>query len=223
MSMESIGIGGGSAFTAPPNRPFMALKRLARPAAAVERCELCSIELAPEHEHLLEPSSRRLVCSCTACSLLFDGQTGAKLRRVPRRVRFLSNFRLTDSQWDGLFIPINMAFFFHSTPAGKIVALYPSPGGATESTLALDTWGEIAESNPILNAMEPDVETLLVRRLSRGDGSGSPEYYLAPIDECYKLVGLLRANWHGLSGGSEVWQVVESFFRQLREKAESDA
>ena len=25
--------------------------------------------------------------------------------------------------------------------------------------------------------------------------------------------GLLRANWHGLSGGSQVWQVVEEFFK----------
>ena len=207
----------------PPNRPFMALKRLARPAAAIERCELCGIELVPEHQHLLEPLGRKLVCACTACALLFDGQIGTKFRRVPRRVRFLSNFQLTDAQWDGLFIPINMAFFFHSTPAGKIVALYPSPGGATESTLTLDTWGEIVERNTVLASMEPDVEALLVKRLSRGDGAGSPEYYLAPIDQCYKLVGLLRANWHGLSGGSQVWQAVEAFFKQLRELSDSDA
>ena len=156
-------------------------------------------------------------------ALLFDGQAGARFRRVPRRVRFLSNFRLTDAQWDGLFIPINMAFLFHSTPAGKVVALYPSPGGATESSLTLDTWGEIVEQNPVLGTMESDVEALLVKRLSRGDGSGSPEYYLAPIDQCYKLVGLLRANWHGLSGGSQVWQVVDEFFKKLRERSESDA
>jgi len=223
MSMESIGIGGSHVVAAPPNRPFMALKRLVRPAATVERCELCSLELAPEHEHLLDPLSRRLVCSCTACAMLFDLQADVKFRRVPRRVRFLTNFHLTDAQWDGLFIPINMAFFFHSTPAGKIVALYPSPAGATESTLALDTWGEIVDSNPILATMQPDVEALLVKRLSRGDGSGSAEYYLAPIDQCYKLVGLLRANWQGLSGGSQVWQALATFFEQLRERSESDA
>ncbi len=97
---------------------------------------------------------------------------------------------MTDAQWDELFIPINMAFFFHSTPAGKIVALYPSPGGATESSLTLDTWGEIVEQNAVLATMQPDVEALLVKRLNRGDGSGAPEYYLAPIDQCYKLVGL---------------------------------
>lgn len=40
-----------------------------------------------------------------------------KYRRVPRRVRYLPEFQLTDAQWDSLAIPIQMAFFFHSTPA----------------------------------------------------------------------------------------------------------
>ena len=51
-------------------------------------------------------------------------------------------------------VPIEMAFFFHSTPHGRIIALYPSPAGPTESLLALDTWTDIVESNPILNEME---------------------------------------------------------------------
>ena len=40
---------------------------------------------------------------------------------------------MTDSQWDGLMMPINMAFFFKSTPQSRVIALYPSPAGATES------------------------------------------------------------------------------------------
>ena len=223
MSMDSIHFNRNHAAATPPNRPFMSLKRLARPMAAVERCELCSLELGPEHEHLLEPTSRRLACACTACALLFEDGTGLKFRRVPRRVRFLSRFHLSDAQWDALFIPINMAFFFHSTAAAKIVALYPSPAGPTESTLELDAWGEIVEQNPILSTMRPDVEALLVKRLSRDGRFGAPEYYLAPIDQCYKLVGLLRTNWHGLSGGTQVWEAVEEFFKQLRARAESDA
>jgi hypothetical protein len=39
-----------------------------------------------------------------------------------------------------------------------------------------------------------------------------------PIDECYRLVGLIRLNWRGLSGGSEVWEEVDKFFEQLEGK-----
>ena len=37
-----------------------------------------------------------------------------------------------------------MAFFFHSTPEGRVAAFYPSPAGATESLLPLESWNEIA-------------------------------------------------------------------------------
>ena len=68
--------------------------------------------------------------------MLFDGQADMQVspRSAPRPVSV--ELQLTDAQWDGLFIPINMAFFFHSTPAGRIVALYPSPAGPMESTSA---------------------------------------------------------------------------------------
>jgi hypothetical protein len=45
------------------------------------------------------------------------------------------------------------------------------------------------------------------------------EYYIAPIDACYRLVGLIRMHWSGLSGGTEVWQEIGDFFAQLRAQA----
>ena len=36
-----------------------------------------------------------------------------------------------------------------------------------------------------------------------------------PIDECYKLVGLIRTHWRGLSGGDEVWDEIARFFDRL--------
>jgi hypothetical protein len=39
------------------------------------------------------------------------------------------------------------------------------------------------------------------------------------IDHCYKLVGLLRTHWRGLSGGPEAWQMIERFFAELKEKS----
>ena len=200
-----------------PQSAVSVLRRFVRPrAAAAERCDLCGAEVPAEHSHLFEPPTRQLFCSCEACAILFSGQTGTKYRRVPRRVRYLADFRLADAQWDSLMIPIGMAFFFHSSPAGRTLALYPSPAGATESLLDLWAWAEVVEENPVLRELEPDVEALLVNRVR-----GANDYYLAPIDECFKLVGLIRAGWRGLSGGTEVWQEIERFFAELKGKAES--
>jgi hypothetical protein len=198
---------------------FAALRQFARKRTPVERCEMCSRELASEHEHLVEPASRKLICACEACAILFDGQSGTKYKRVPRRVRFLADFQLTDAQWDGLMVPIDMAFFFKSTPHGKVVALYPSPAGPTESLLSLETWVDIEQANPILKSMEPDVSALLVNRVGHNRGSVAAEYYVVPIDECYKLVGLIRTHWRGLSGGTEVWREIGAFFTALKRRA----
>ncbi|MGC2767233.1 MAG: DUF5947 family protein [Candidatus Acidiferrum sp.] len=204
----------------PPVREsaFAALRQFARKRTPVERCEMCSRELAPEHEHLVEPANRRIICSCGACAILFEGQSGTKYKRVPRRVLFLRDFQLTDGQWDGLMVPIEMVFFFRSSPHGKVIALYPSPAGPTESLLPLETWGDIEQANPILSGMEADVTALLVNRVGHVRGSVPAEYYLVPIDECYKLVGLIRAHWRGLSGGTEVWREVGAFFAVLKKK-----
>lgn len=200
-------------------RSFAALKQFVRERAPVEHCELCSLEVPSDHQHLIEPIGRKLLCACDACSILFSGQAGTKYRRVPRRILSLPDFRITDAQWEALMIPINMAFLFYSEPQQKIVALYPSPAGATESLLPLDSWAEIAGENPILNHMEPDVEALLVSRVDRMHGRSSAAYYLAPIDECYKLVGLIRSNWRGFSGGAEVWEKIGGFFESLKRRA----
>jgi Family of unknown function (DUF5947) len=194
------------------------LRQFTRKRTPIERCEMCGRALAAEHQHLIEPEKRKLVCACDACAVLFTTQAGTKLRRVPRRVRFLADFRMSDSQWNSLMIPIEMAFFFNSSPHGRVVAFYPSPAGATESLLALETWNDVVNDNPILAEMTPDVEALLVNRV--GAARGVPaQYYIAPIDECYKLVGLIRMTWHGLSGGTEMWREIAGYFSALKEKA----
>jgi Family of unknown function (DUF5947) len=199
---------------------FAALRQFVRKRTAVERCEMCSLELAHEHEHLVEPANRKLICACQACAILFESQSGTKYKRVPREVFFLRDFELTDAQWDGLMVPIEMAFFFKSSPQEKMIALYPSPAGPTESLLSLDTWADIVQMNPVLNNMKADVTALLVNRVGHIRGAAPPEYYLVPIDECYKLVGLIRTHWRGLSGGTEVWREIGAFFGALKKRAE---
>ena len=198
---------------------FGALRQFIRPRRRdVERCELCSAEVATEHPHLIEPGCRKLLCTCNACAILFSGM-GTKYKRVPRRVLALADFHLSDGQWESLMVPISMAFFFQSTPDARVVAFYPSPAGATESLLPLETWRDIEDANLVLQELESDVEALLVNRVGHARGFAAPEYYVLPIDECYKLVGLIRSNWRGLSGGTEVWREINGFFAALRKRA----
>lgn len=199
---------------------FDFLRQFARRRPALERCEMCSTPLAQDHQHLLDPVNRKIVCACDACAILFHAQGDTKFKRIPRRIRFLPDFQLTESQWNGLMMPINMAFFYKSTPHdARVIAMYPSPAGATESLLTLDTWDEIAANNPVLDHMESDVEALLVNRIGHSRGFAEPEHYIVPIDECYKLVGLIRAHWSGLAGGTEVWRQIAEFFTQLKERS----
>ena len=193
---------------------FGALQQFARRPAAKERCDLCGAAVPEQHAHLLETAKRILVCACPACAFLF-GESGQRYRRVPTRALVLEDFRLSDAQWDSLLVPINMAFFYRKGMEDKVIAVYPSPAGATESQLTLETWRQIETENPPLQSMEPDMEALLVNRLGEQRGFPAHRYFLVPIDQCFKLVGLVRMHWRGLSGGSELWEHLQEYFAGL--------
>jgi hypothetical protein len=197
--------------------PFATLRRfaVARTEPVLERCDLCSIGLPPEHRHLLELATHKILCSCDACGLRFENVLDGKFKLIPRDVRSLPGFQLSDAQWEDLALPIDLAFLFYSTPAKRMMALYPSPAGATESLLSLAAWDSLVAENPALAGMQPDVEALLVNRVGE-----RRLYYLAPIDVCFELVGLMRTHWRGLSGGEEVWREIEAFYTRLAEKAQ---
>jgi hypothetical protein len=193
-------------------------EQAAREQDTQERCELCSEPIPPEHRHLLEVSTREIMCSCRACSILFDSKAASegRYRIIPDRRLFLEDFEMSDMQWDSLRIPVDMAFFFHSAPAERVVAFYPSPMGPTESLLKLSAWEELERANPVLKGMEEDVEALLVNR-----AKGAREHFLVPMDKCYSLVGLIRMHWRGFSGGQEVWEELEQFFEELRRRSKT--
>jgi len=186
--------------------------------AAQERCELCSEPIPSEHRHLLDVFTREIMCTCRACSILFDREAASegKYRLIPDRRLFLEDFEMSDAQWESLRIPVDMAFFFYSAPAERVVAFYPSPMGPTESLLKLGAWEELEKANPVLRGMERDVEALLVNR-----ARGAREHFLVPMDKCYSLVGLIRMHWRGFTGGQEVWEEIGLFFEELRRRAKS--
>jgi uncharacterized protein DUF5947 len=198
---------------------FNVLRSLIRQRDPRQRCELCGVGLHLEHQHLFEPVARKLICTCNACAVLFHAHGETRYKRVPRRLRGIRDFQLTEAQWDDLMIPIGMAFFLKSSVENRILAFYPGPAGATESIPFSTAWERIVEQNPMLNEMEADVEALLANRLEQARPANSGEYYLVPIDKCYELVGLIRSQWRGLSGGTEVWKQIGSFFEELKTRA----
>lgn len=186
--------------------------RTERVAEEPERCELCGAAIPPDHRHLLDLETRELMCACTACRILFDRSAagGGHYRLVPERRLRLESFELADATWEELRVPVEMAFFFHSSAADRVVAFYPGPMGATESLLGLEAWQALEAANPVLAQMEPDTEALLVNR-----ARGARDHWLVPIDDCYALVGLIRTRWRGLTGGKDVWEEIGRFFEAL--------
>jgi len=184
--------------------------------AALERCELCGTAIAPSHRHMLDLAKRELMCSCQACSVLFasPAASAGHYRLVPDRRLRVEDLELSDVAWEELRLPVEMAFFFHSSAEDCVQAFYPSPMGPTESLLGLEAWAELEQANPVLETLVPDVEALLVNRVR-----GARGHWIVPIDECYALVGVIRTRWRGFTGGSEVWEEIGQFFEELDRRA----
>jgi hypothetical protein len=190
--------------------PASSLRRYVRNRNPEESCDLCGCDVVAGHAHLLDGKTRRIFCACDSCAVLHQ----SVYKRIPRRVEELVDFQMSDAQWEGLALPISLAFFVHNSQAGRVLALYPGPAGATESLLGLDTWEDIAAENPRVRELQPDVEALLVNRVGT-----TRDYFIAPIDECYRLAGLIRMHWRGLAGGALVWGHISQFFNDLRARS----
>lgn len=190
------------------------LRQIARPPAVKERCEFCHAALGDEHRHLKEVGSRNIICACDPCAMLFQREGAGRYKLIPRDPRVLADFQMTDSQWEGFHLPINLTFFYRDSAAGRVVAMYPSAAGVTESLLPAENWQILETDNRSLADMTADVEALLVNRVA-----AARDYFIAPIDVCYELSGLIRMHWRGFSGGEKVWEEIDRFFAALREKA----
>ncbi|WP_354637835.1 DUF5947 family protein [Kitasatospora camelliae] len=199
-------------------RPGTALlRRLREPAPPQpERCEFCGRELPHEHRHLVDTEERALTCTCTACALLFEqpGAAGGRYRGVPARYLTDPGHALDEAAWTALRIPVSTVFLFRNAVLERLVALYPSPAGATESEVDEAVWAEALAGTRLAGLLEPDVEALLLRR-----EAGRIDCHLVPIDVCYELVGRMRLRWHGFDGGSEARAELDAFFARVAERS----
>jgi hypothetical protein len=181
-------------------------------ADAGEQCDVCGRGIPEDHRHLLDLEQRQIACACDTCWSRESGE--ARYIPVGTRTVWLDDFQLPDELWASFGIPIGLAFFMWSSVTSCVVALYPSPAGATESELHFSTWNELVALNPILADLTPDAEALIVNRMATPHA-----YAIAPIDRCYMLVGLVKANWQGISGGPAIAGAVERFFADLHDTA----
>jgi hypothetical protein len=184
-----------------------------RPAAkARATCELCPIGIGEDHRHLLHLDERRIVCVCETC---WSTRSGDPEFRPPGvRTLWLEDFVMSDEVWAAFQIPIGLAFMLRSGVSGAVVALYPSPAGATESELELTAWDALCAANPILARLEPDAEALIVNRTTP-----EHQYAIVPTDQCYRMVGLIKSRWRGITGGRAVDDAIAEFFAGVRERA----
>ncbi len=181
-------------------------------------CEQCGELLGEAHHHTIDVAARTLTCCCRACWLLAGARSDAGSRKaVPDRYLAEPRFELTTAQWDALQLPVDIAFFMRNSAVGRTIAFYPSPAGATESSLPLEAWHDVERANPWVGAALPDVEAVLVRKQS----PPGPAYaaVIVPIDACYDLVGRMRVHWRGFSGGDRARGEIERFFQEVLARA----
>ena len=168
-----------SSGSAPAVRRLRQLAQARAPTPAVaavtragdDHCDLCGVAIDPDHRHLLHLVDRRILCSCEPCFAMRSGD--AELRPSGTRVLRLEGFALDDDLWAKFQIPIGLAFFMPRERGQGVVALYPSPAGATECELHLEAWDELVAANPVLGELESEVEALIVNRLASRRGMRS--------------------------------------------------
>jgi Family of unknown function (DUF5947) len=199
--------------------PGGALARLIRssadrhPAAGAEACDLCAEPLSEDHPHLYDTGRAEVRCACRACSVLFaDARRGTgagegQFRLIPTR-----RVRLPKVDTAALGVPVGLVFFVPRAD-GSVTAEGPSPAGAMRWEVAAAAWQRAVAGCPPLAGMTPDVEALLVNTVH-----GLDHHWIVPVDDCFRMLAVVRREWRGLSGGGRMWPAVERFFEELTER-----
>lgn len=181
----------------------------AQRAAAAERCDLCSEPVPQEHRHMFDTERREVMCACQACALLFvrGAASEGHFRLLPQR-----RVRLPRVSTKVLGVPVGLAYFVLGED-GNVLAHYPSPLGSTDWEVDQEAWQEVLAQSPALATLEPEIEALLVNT-----AQDTYQHWIVPLDDCFRLIAVVRQHWHGLSGGSRVWEEIRRFFGELQER-----
>ncbi|MEU2714345.1 DUF5947 family protein [Streptomyces sp. NPDC007205] len=189
-----------------------ALARVVRSAAeraGPERCDLCASPVPDEHRHMYDTGREQVLCACPACAVLFAGAGagGGQYLLVPRR-----RVRLDPVDTGPLGVPVGLVFFVPRAD-GTVTAQGPSPAGAMRWEVDAARWQQMCGAVPQLATVAPEVEALLVNTVR-----GLDHHWIVPVDDCLRMVALVRREWRGLAGGGRVWPAVEQFFTELCER-----
>ena len=174
---------------------------------------MCGLAVPEQHRHVLDEQAGELMCTCQACTLLFQRDAAGRghYQLVPE-----TRLRLADLSPEELGVPVGLAFFVVQRD-GSVVANYPSPMGPTRWEVEPDRWAALQRRCPALADMAPGVQALLL-----DTARGADEHWLVPIDDCYRLVAVIKQEWKGLSGGSTVWPAIRVFFDGLAVRRRSN-
>jgi Family of unknown function (DUF5947) len=186
------------------------IRRRGEPAGEVlERCDMCNVAVPARHRHVLDEQSDQLLCTCQPCTVLFERDAAGRghYRLVPE-----DRERLPEFDPHELGVPVGLVFFVKQAD-GAVVAHYPSPMGATRWDVDSGMWRGAEERWRVVRDMAPRVQALLVNT-----ARGASEHWIVPIDDCFRLVGLIRTHWQGLTGGKAVWAEIGRFFDDLERR-----
>jgi hypothetical protein len=167
-------------------------------------CELCSVAIAPHHDHVLTLATQELACCCQACALLFDHEAAPR-RRVVRHAQRLA-VAITDAEWATLGVPVALVFFVRDSSDAPVHAEYPSPSGRIRSELPAGVWSALEAVHPELTQLAPVTQAFMVDR-------GSRSVHRVSIDRCYELSGAVRRAW--ASGAGSARAAIERFYADL--------
>ncbi|MFF4485967.1 DUF5947 family protein [Streptomyces sp. NPDC001544] len=177
-----------------------------RRTAAEELCDLCAAPVPDEHRHLHDGTREEVLCACRPCALLFTegDESDGRYRLIPLR-----RLRLPPVDTGPLGVPVGLAFFVPRAD-GTVLAHYPSPAGATRWEVDAEAWRKVVAGCPQLATLVPEVEALLVNT-----ARGLAHHWIVPVDDCFRVVGVVRQEWRGMSGGETIWPALERFFAEL--------
>ena len=180
--------------------------RISRASSDSERCELCAQAIAADHEHLYDPSARKVRCACLGCALIIPTSQASPYRRVPKRRERIA---LDSAAWLRKFgVPVGIAAVIRH--GERAVSAYPGPAGLVECEIDDANWAALRAEIP---SLESDVEALICSNLPGGGA------WIVGIDVLFEIVAQIRASWQGMSGGPEAPAAIARVLAGLEARA----